>query len=252
MLRVNSSGNQPYLPQGVQTGRQPTAGNGGASPAPPASSNDTVSMKQSEGYQQYIQLQHIHEQMGQTAIGIRTTSQQLSKAGHALSQMKAELNGIIKNYPPFAQGDPQRIKYLRTFNGINKQIEGLMLPPDDRWYGKTPGDTSSGSSGKFAVPALPEQATDGQINAAIGRIDEAMQSVEIRQRQLAGYASSVSQATVQEVGKAAVGQASMGWDLSFKGDTSAEQQSKDAAVVLSQAVSSDVSLSRGKLNELLR
>lgn len=54
----------------------------------------------------------------------------LNPTGSVRGNTKLQVEGIVKNYPPFPPGDSQRMEYLKGFISLRQQIEQLTFPPD--------------------------------------------------------------------------------------------------------------------------
>lgn len=64
-----------------------------------------------------------------TAAAIRATDQAAEMLGQKIDAAKKPLQTIVKNFPPFAQEDKERMELLRSYTGIRKEIDQLTLPP---------------------------------------------------------------------------------------------------------------------------
>lgn len=88
-----------------------------------------------------------------TAKGIGQTEKVMKSSARLLSQMKSQLDAIIKNYPPYPVGDSNRAQYLKTFSGLRKEIERMTIPRD------------------VEVPELSLTSKDSEIAAAAHNLD---------------------------------------------------------------------------------
>lgn len=79
-------------------------------------------------------LQAINEQANREAQRMRLAQRK--------SEMKEEEFRIIKNYPPYPSDDAERVKFLMSFNGLKREIEQMTIPPDSKWLGTFPGESS--------------------------------------------------------------------------------------------------------------
>ena len=80
----------------------------------------------------YAQLDTLHEAQYGLAKAARGQLDALTKAGVALTEMKVGFDEILKQYPPFLQQSPERIKFLNQIEGLRKQIEALTFPSPDK------------------------------------------------------------------------------------------------------------------------
>ncbi len=248
-----------------------------------ASGGDTVTAASARSHFEFGQLQQINDRLNRTALHIRDDDRQMEKAGQLLSQMKQELYQIVKVYPPYPPGEPERIKFLRSFNGLRQQIDRLTFPPPDKWAGKTPGvsppryeagqpaqtdipapvhDFAPLPAGSGNVPApqpdfsvaeLPDRASNAEIEATMHQIDKALSTVAARREQLASQAATISQAQGQDA-KAAIFKesSSEAWDLALPGEKAAEQKSGVARREVAQVPASSLLGMQPQLLELLR
>lgn len=74
-------------------------------------------------------------------------------AANAISQMKGQLDAIVKNYPPYPIGDSNRAQYLKTFSGLRKEIESMTIPRD------------------VEIPELSVSSNDAEVAAAAHKLD---------------------------------------------------------------------------------
>lgn len=79
-------------------------------------------------------LQAINEHSNREALRIR--------ADQRNAEMKETQFRIIKNYPPYPIDDPERVKFLMSFNGLKREIEQMTIPPDSKWQGSVPGENN--------------------------------------------------------------------------------------------------------------
>ncbi len=128
-----------------------------------------------------------------------------------LDKMKAQLGRIVKNYPPFPPDMEDRVKMLKSFTTLRRQIDQLTMPPNDSgatkimanpviipeagdWQIQVGGNgiiktihsqqVHTGEAG-LNVPGLPESATDEQIQEVIVEIDRAKTTLRQRRNSLA-------------------------------------------------------------------
>ena len=136
-----------------------------------------------------------------------------------IDRMKEQLGRIIKNYPPFPPGSEERVKFLRSFTALRKQIDQLSFSPKDEGALKIMADpavvpqagdwnvvmggngppvtihsqqVNTGPTG-LNIPELPENATDKEIYAAIKNLEDARKTLGQRQSGLATDALSIQQ-----------------------------------------------------------
>jgi len=71
----------------------------------------------------------LSEEKNDFAKSIRTTDTALGKVSDLLDRMRAPLNTIVKNYPPFPADSQDRKNLLMEYVSLRKEIEKLMVPP---------------------------------------------------------------------------------------------------------------------------
>ncbi len=91
------------------------------------------------------------EQRAQVASQLRQFQSNLQQADDLLSQIKERLVHIVKQYPPFAGDDPQRVAYLNAITGLRKQLDALEFPPEQASNGAEVAGQGSG----VQLPTLP-------------------------------------------------------------------------------------------------
>lgn len=103
-----------------------------------------------------------------------------------MEAMKAELNGIVKNYPPFLKGSEIRQQYLMSIGGIREQIEAMTIP-HNKFVHPALNDASSNQAKQIwgelfqgiGIPALstsgPNEASDAEVQVTYSVVD-AMQA----------------------------------------------------------------------------
>lgn len=112
----------------------------------------------------------LSEFLNTTAKSLRQTDEGLSAGADIVGRMKAELEKIIKNFPPFPADSKKREEILNSYSAIQKEILRLTIPPppppvyekvQHLWQNLFTPDER-----KLAVPELPDNAPDSHIQAA--------------------------------------------------------------------------------------
>ncbi|MDD2273723.1 MAG: hypothetical protein PHP95_13920 [Desulfuromonadaceae bacterium] len=118
---------------------------------------------------------NISDYLNSVATNLRQTNEGLAAANAVAEQMKASLDKIIKNYPPYSIDSKERIDQLMQYSSLRKQIMSLMTPPPPQpmyekvkhlWEGLT-----SGIGGAIQTPSLPQGAPDSHVYAASKQLD---------------------------------------------------------------------------------
>jgi len=189
-------------------------------------------------------LQQVNDTLNQTAIGIRSDDVRMAAISEGLDQMKNYLIYTIKIYPPYPADDPQRAKFLRSFNGIRQQIEKLTIPPDNKWFGRVPGEVpiasepivagqstetasqTQGTQPGASIPQLPASASDSEIQTTLDKVDQVITTVAAKRQALAQRAGEIGRSLGWKT-KATelINGSSEKWDLRLPGSQEAEQKS---------------------------
>jgi hypothetical protein len=154
--------------------------------------------------------QSVNADVNNVARNIRVADQSMGKIEDLIQKMKDNLNGIVKQYPPFPPGSEERVRLLKNFNSFRKQIDQLTFPPKETGAMKIMADPEIvPEAGGWEVPVgedgaritirakqvhtgptgldvgeLPAGATDEEVVAFLGKLDEAAYKVEQRRGEL--------------------------------------------------------------------
>ena len=123
---------------------------------------------QADGRLQEIRFQN--ERQNATATGIRDTDRAAQVLGQKIDALKAPLETIVKNFPPFSPQDKERVELLRTYNSIRKEIDQLTLPP--------PPAVVQARRELVLPAALPMSADDSQIADHVDKLDAAAAALD--------------------------------------------------------------------------
>lgn len=128
----------------------------------------------------------------QQVKGIKIADDVMDKAGGIFNKMKAQLDSIIKNYPPFGLEDDRRIEYLMTFEGLRRQIEQLTIPPDNKTAEQYIVKVRSSD-----IPELTKLSSDEEIVAAITKLNDEEDTIKAERQALQAEANRVINSDVQ-------------------------------------------------------
>ncbi|MDX1762801.1 MAG: hypothetical protein R3231_00615 [bacterium] len=169
-------------------------------------------------------LRSAHAGMNAVARQVRSADSTMGQIGDYVKQMKAQLQTMLKHFPPYPIGSDERVSHMRRFNGFRKIIDQLTVPPREEgmpnimadpevhsdagdWSVTFEGsaqtatiraqEVHTGPSG-LKIPELPETATDDQVQEAIGSLESAEKILGERQQALAADVRMVE--TSLEVG----------------------------------------------------
>ena len=82
-----------------------------------------------QNHSKWSELQKINDSLNEVAQKKRTDDNILNRFENYIDRMKAELERILKNFPPFPPGSEDRIRLLRGYAGFRKLIDQLTIPP---------------------------------------------------------------------------------------------------------------------------
>lgn len=121
------------------------------------------------------QMGNISDFLNSVATNLRQTNEGLTTANAVAEQMKASLDKIIKNFPPYSIDSKERIDQLMQYSSLRKQIMSLMTPPPPQpvyekvqhlWEG-----LATGIGGAIQTPSLPLDAPDSHVYSASKQLD---------------------------------------------------------------------------------
>lgn len=164
-----------------------------------SSDDPSIWAKASKNDYSYKKLNAINDSLNTVAINVRAADSAMEAIGKVIDQMKATLEVIVKNYPPFPAGSEERAKLLNSYNSLRKQIDQLTIPPKNKGAMKILADPAinkdagdwgvilgedgqtltlhnqqvhTGETG-LNIPEISENATDEMINQAIANLERA-------------------------------------------------------------------------------
>jgi len=141
------------------------------------------------------------ESSNQAALAIRSADATMAHISDSLAKMKQALTHIVKQYPPFALDNRDRVEYLNSIAGLRKQIEALtVLPGAGRQGAAATYEVSFPDGGQFAfrvsqpalggksldIPLLGTQAGDDEVAAALDKVSAAGEAIANERSALAG------------------------------------------------------------------
>jgi hypothetical protein len=113
---------------------------------------------------------NISDFLNSVATNLRQTNEGLKAVSDVVEQMKASLDKIIKNYPPFLVQNRERMELLMSYSGLKKEIQSMMIPAPPSpvyesvrhlWDGLT-----AGQGNTVQTPTLPQDAPDSHVQLA--------------------------------------------------------------------------------------
>lgn len=117
---------------------------------------------------------NISDFLNSVATNLRQTHEGLTAASAIVSEMKASLEKVIKNYPPYPIEDRGRMEELMNYSSLQKQILQLMVPPPPPpiyekvkhlWEGL------ASPNGTIQTPTVPQDVPGTHVQAAVKQLD---------------------------------------------------------------------------------
>lgn len=147
------------------------------------------------------------------AKSIRTVDKVMNAIDGTLVEMSETLDRIVKNYPPFPLGDPERENILRNYISLRKQIDEMTIPPNDDIAaqimkkdetgieGVNIGERRSGfmlhrrevhtGTAGIDVPVLNKESTDEEIAGVVEKLGLSKSKLEEKRKALEMEAKEV-------------------------------------------------------------
>ncbi len=171
----------------------------------------------SQGRSTFDDIQAFNATLNSVAASIRDADSTMGRIKTLIDRMIEQFGSIIKNYPPFPPGSEDRVRFLRAFAALRRQIDQLSVSLKDEDALKITADPAvvpqatdmkivmGGNSSPVTIrsqqvhtgptglniPELPENATDKEIYAAIKNLDNARKTLGQRQSGLGKDALSI-------------------------------------------------------------
>ncbi len=219
-------------------------------------------------------LQAVNASLNLVAENVKVADRAMGSIASLIGVMKEDLQGIVKNFPPFPPGSQERAEYLRSFSALRKQIEQLTFPPQHDGASKIMADSAvTGENGDWQVPVatgepltirreevhvgprglnipdLPGSASDAEIAAALKKLESAAATLAERRAGLAADAAGVLTA----IPKSKYDSGTVGAEASvIQPERAAELKSLNVRQALSQQPLSGITGMQTQLIQLLR
>lgn len=144
----------------------------------------------------HAQIRQAKDAIAEAAMQIRGAHAGLSAADQLLREIKTNLTHIVKQYPPYAQDNPERIAYLNSITGLRKQLEALAFPPAAErpeipaqaarimdWQQVMPPAAVLPRQGDLAIPELnPQTAKDAEVINALDMVNRTRENIAQMQK----------------------------------------------------------------------
>lgn len=139
-----------------------------------------VSRKTLETLQQFGQ---VGDFLNTMATNLRQTQEKLKASSEIIDKMKAKLDTIVKNYPPFSADSKERMELLMSYSGLQKEIRSLMIPPPPPpVYEKVQHLWQSlfaAQDGTIPAPELPTTVPDAHVKIAAKQLDALSEQIGV-------------------------------------------------------------------------
>lgn len=119
---------------------------------------------------QFQRLQSGNDRRNAAAAGIRSTDRSLAQLGQKIDGLKAPLQAIVKNFPPFSPEDKARVKLLMSYSSLRKEIDQLTVP--------APPEVVRARRAQALPAPLHSDASDSQIADHVADLDAAGAALE--------------------------------------------------------------------------
>jgi len=148
-----------------------------------------------------------NDRLNALAADARTAQKTLETANTTVGRMKDALERITKNFPPFPPGSEERVRILKSYAELRRQIDALTIPPVKDNEVAT-AKTEAPATGKYTyvlhgngtvqtiardavrfgptglvIPELQDSASDAEVTQAISHLGEAANTLAARQSQ---------------------------------------------------------------------
>jgi hypothetical protein len=123
------------------------------------------------------------------ATNLRQTNEGLTFANIITEKMKASLDRVIKDYPPYPIEDKGRMEQLMSYSSLRNQLQSLMIPaPPPPLYEKIKHlweGLTSGVGSTVQTPSLPHEALTTHVKSASKQLDVISNQISLVQEAMA-------------------------------------------------------------------
>lgn len=118
---------------------------------------------------------NISDFLNSVATNLRQTSEGLKATSSIVEDMKATLDKVVNQSPPYSLVSKERIDQLMSYVSLKKQIMSLMVPaPPPPIYENVKHlweDLFSGPNNTIQTPTLPTDVPDSHVKIAANQLD---------------------------------------------------------------------------------
>lgn len=175
-----------------------------------------------------------NERQNGAAAAIRETDRAVQELGQKIDSMKAPLQAIVKNFPPFSPEDKERMELLRSYTALRKEIDQLTIPPP-------PPAVADRQLAQLPEP-LGMRADDSQIADHLDKLDAVSAALGAYRAGIAAdTAEFVASGRFSGMFSAGTGAESAGLPL-FADDSAAARQSSEVGRQFAMSVGQGVAI----------
>lgn len=131
---------------------------------------------------------NISDFLNSVATNLRQTYEGLTAASAIVTDMKASLERVIKNYPPYPVEDRGRMEELMSYSSLQKEITQLMIPPPPPpIYEKVQHlweSLATGQNGTIQTPGVPQDVPGSHVAAARKQLDAISSQINLVQESM--------------------------------------------------------------------
>jgi hypothetical protein len=172
----------PLGPRIAPVQGQKSAARGAESAPAPAANAVGHDVAGFERTQRLARSQDAKEAVQATLGQLRDAGRQAEQVGQRLREANDELAAIVKRYPPFPPGSPERDQHLAKYAALRQVIEQLTYPKPPEQPALADAGLQSGAAG-LGLPELSPQTSDANIAVAQVAVEAARHKVsEARER----------------------------------------------------------------------
>lgn len=116
----------------------------------------------------------ISDFLNSVATNLRQTHEGLTAASAIVTKMKASLEKVIKDYPPYPIEDRGRMEELMSYTSLRKEITQMMIPlPPPQIYEKVQHlwEGLTGQNNSVQTPGVPQDVPVTHVVAASKQLD---------------------------------------------------------------------------------
>ncbi len=162
------------------------------------------------------------DRLNAIAASARTADKRAAVVKEAVSRMQESLETITKSYPPFPPGSEDRVRALKSYAALRKQIAQLTVPPeedaaapknrmraenlstftfvlqsDGRVRTVPREELHVGPSG-LTIPEVQYTATDEEIRKAIGALEKTAAAIDAQRATTAARATAAAASELED------------------------------------------------------